>query len=192
MYKTRTYKMAKCPKHRPSWDEYFMILAKVAATRSTCLSRPAGAVIVLDKQVVATGYNGSMPGMPNCSDEGICFRRQMNVADHEKNDYARNVHAEANAIARAASKGIGISGATCYVTLFPCYTCLKLLVAAGIKEVVYELKYESMNQQRDQHWEEEAIKAGLKVRQLQLTEPTKNIVTDYVNKITSERNLKSE
>lgn len=182
----------KCIKHRPSWDEYFMILAKVAATRSTCLSRPTGAVIVLDKQVIATGYNGSMPGMPNCSDEGKCFRRHINVPDHEKSDYARNVHAEANAIARAARKGISIGGATLYVTLFPCYACLKLLVAAGIKELVYELKYETINTQRDLHWEEEARKAGLAIKQLELSEPTKKIVTDYVNSITSERKLASE
>ena len=181
-----------CAKHRPSWDEYFMILAKVAATRSTCLSRPTGAVIVLDKQILATGYNGSMPGMPNCSDEGRCFRRHLNVADHEKNDYARNVHAEANAIARAARKGISVHGSTLFVTLFPCYTCLKLLVAAGIKELVYELDYETINKQRDQHWIEEAKKAGLKIRRLLLSPPTKKIVTEYVNKITSERELQSE
>ena len=180
------------PKHRPSWDEYFLILAKVAATRSTCLSRPTGAVIVLGKQVLATGYNGSMPGMPNCSDEGACFRRCLNVPDHEKNDYARNVHAEANAIARAARKGISIQGATVYVTLFPCYTCLKLLVAAGIKELVYELDYETINNKRDTHWRQEAEKAGLKIRKLELLEQTKKIVIEYVNNITSARNLESE
>ncbi|MBW3001640.1 dCMP deaminase family protein [Candidatus Woesearchaeota archaeon] len=179
-------------KHRPSWDEYFMVLAKVAATRSTCLSRPTGAVIVLNKQVLATGYNGSMPGMPNCSDEGKCFRRNLNVPDHEKNDYARNVHAEANAIARAARKGIPIKDATLYVTLFPCYTCLKLLVAAGIKELIYELDYETLNKERDNHWREEAEKAGLIIRKLELADATKKIVTEYVNSITSARNLESE
>ena len=180
------------PKHRPSWDEYFLILAKVAATRSTCLSRPIGAVIVLNKQVLTTGYNGSMPGMANCSDEGRCFRRCMNVPDAEKNHYARNVHAEANAIARAARKGIGIQGASLYVTLFPCYTCLKLLVAAGIKELVYELDYETLNKQRDLHWRQEAENAGLKIRKLELIDATKKIVIEYVNNITSGRRLQSE
>ncbi|MBW3005036.1 cytidine/deoxycytidylate deaminase family protein [Candidatus Woesearchaeota archaeon] len=180
------------PKHRPSWDEYFMILAKVAATRSTCLSRPTGAVIVLNKQVLATGYNGSMPGMPNCSDEGLCFRRCMSVPDAEKNHYARNVHAEANAIARAARKGIPIQGATLYVTLFPCYTCLKLLVAAGIKELFYELDYETLNKERDNHWRQEAEKAGLKIKKLELADTTKRIVIEYVNSITSARKLESE
>lgn len=180
------------PKHRPSWDEYFMVLAKVAATRSTCLSRPTGAVIVLNKQILATGYNGSMPGMPNCSDEGKCFRRCMNVPDAEKNHYARNVHAEANAIARAARKGIPIHGATLYVTLFPCYSCLKLLVAAGIKELIYELDYETLNKERDKHWREEAEKAGLMIRKLELVDATKKIVTEYVNSTTSARNLESE
>ncbi|MBD3303815.1 CMP deaminase [Candidatus Woesearchaeota archaeon] len=180
------------PKHRPSWDEYFIVLAKVAATRSTCLSRPTGAVIVLNKQVLTTGYNGSMPGMPNCSDEGKCFRRCMNVSDAEKNHYARNVHAEANAIARAARKGIPIQGATLYVTLFPCYTCLKLLVAAGIKELVYEMDYETLDRKRDQHWRQEAEKAGLMIRKIELADATKKTVTEYVNSITSARNLESE
>jgi len=191
MSRIRICKMPE-PKHRPSWDEYFMTLAKVAATRSTCLSRPTGAVIILNKQVLTTGYNGSMPGMPNCSDEGTCFRRCMNVPDSEKNHYARNVHAEANAIARAARKGISIQGATLYVTLFPCYTCLKLLVAAGITELVYELDYETLNTKRDLHWREEAERAGLKIRKLELAEATKKIVTEYVNSVTSARKLESE
>ena len=84
---------------RPSWDEYFMLLAKLAATRSTCLSRPVGAVIVLDRQVLVTGYNGAIPGAPHCTDEGSCYRRSLSFAnDANKQNYCRSSHAEANAL----------------------------------------------------------------------------------------------
>ena len=95
--------MSKSSSARPSWDDYFLMLAKLAATRSTCLSRPTGAVIVLDRQVLATGYNGSMPGATHCLDEEECYRRKIRGYDEDnKYDVCRAIHAEANALAQAA------------------------------------------------------------------------------------------
>ena len=116
-----------------------MLIAKLVSTRSTCNSRPTGAVLVKDKQILATGYNGSMPGAPHCSDQVMpdgspyCHRRALNIADVDKYNYCRASHAEANAIAQAARYGVAIKGATLYVTLQPCFVCLKLLATAQIK-----------------------------------------------------------
>jgi dCMP deaminase len=155
---------------RPSWDEYFMILAKVAATRSTCISRPTGALIVRNKQVLSTGYNGSMPGIAHCSDEGACFRRSSGASDAGKYDNCRSVHAEANAIAQAAKNGVNIEGASVYVTLYPCYVCTKLLVQAGIKKVYYEFEYKSVDVKRDKLWAEALKQAGLKIQKIELSD----------------------
>ena len=116
-----------------------MLIAKLVSTRSTCNSRPTGAVLVKDRQILATGYNGSMPGAPHCSDQVMadgspyCHRRALNIADVDKYNYCRASHAEANAIAQAARYGVAIKGATLYVTLQPCFVCLKLLATAQIK-----------------------------------------------------------
>ena len=156
---------------RPSWDEYFLLLAKLAATRSTCLSRPVGAVIVLDKQVLATGYNGSVPGAPHCTDEGRCYRRSLEFAnDANKQNYCRSSHAEANALAQAARRGITIQGATVYQTLAPCYICTKLMAVAGIKRIVFEHEYESPDRQRDLMWRRAIEDAGMEVVQVRLSE----------------------
>lgn len=121
---------------RPSWDEYFLMLAKLASTRSTCLAYPVGAVIVRDRQVLATGYNGTVSGMPHCTDRGYCYP-SLETCTVSKELPSRAVHAEANAIAQAAKHGIPTNGATIYVTLEPCFNCLKLIVSAGITEVYY-------------------------------------------------------
>lgn len=160
----------KLIKVRPNWNEYFMILAKIAATRSTCISRPTGAVIVRNKQVLSTGYNGSMPNVEHCSDEGACFRRRSGAADAGKYDNCRSAHAEANAIAQAAKTGIDINGADIYVTLYPCYVCTKLLVQAGIKKVFYEYEYESQDEKRDKLWEEALKQANLKTEKIILSD----------------------
>jgi dCMP deaminase len=117
---------------RPSWDEYFMELAQVVAKRSTCNRRSVGAVLVRDKRILTTGYNGSPPGLPHCTDEGCLM-----VEGH----CVRAIHAEQNAIVQAALHGIDLSGATCYVTSSPCVHCAKMLIAAGIKRIVYLDKY---------------------------------------------------
>lgn len=125
---------------RPTWNEYFLMLAKLAATRSTCLAFPVGAVIVKNKQVVATGYNGSPSGSAHCTAQGYCYPG-LSSCDASKSLPSRAVHAEANAIAQAAKHGIATDGASIYVTLEPCLSCLKLIISAGIKEVFYETPF---------------------------------------------------
>lgn len=125
---------------RPTWDEYFLMLAKLAATRSTCLAFPVGAVIVKNQQVVATGYNGSPSGSAHCTTQGYCYPG-LSSCDASKTMPSRAVHAEANAIAQAAKHGIATVGGSIYVTLEPCLSCLKLIISAGIKEVFYETSF---------------------------------------------------
>lgn len=127
---------------RPTWDEYFLMLAKLAATRSTCLAFPVGAVIVKDRQVLATGYNGSPSGTAHCTAQGYCYPG-LSSCDASKTMPSRAVHAEANAIAQAAKHGISTHNAIIYVTLEPCLSCLKLIISAGIKEVFYETHFNS-------------------------------------------------
>lgn len=184
---------------RPTWDEYFMLIAKLVSTRSTCNSRPTGAVLVKDRQILATGYNGSMPGAPHCSDQVFpdgrpyCHRRALQVADAAKLNYCRASHAEANAIAQAARHGVAIKGATLYVTLEPCYICLKLLATAQIDKVYYELPYESADPERDRFWREQAIKeAGFSVyQQLSISPETLALVLPALTGPTSRRRLPS-
>ena len=127
---------------RPTWDEYFLMIAKLAATRSTCLAFPVGAVIVKNRQVLATGYNGSPSGSVHCTSQGFCYP-ELSSCDASKVLPSRSVHAEANAIAQAAKHGISTNGAVIYVTLEPCLYCLKLVISAGIKEVFYETPFNS-------------------------------------------------
>ncbi|MEB3885964.1 dCMP deaminase family protein [Lyngbya sp. CCY1209] len=130
------------PPIRPTWDEYFLMMAKLAATRSTCLAFPVGAVIVKDRQILATGYNGSPSGSVHCTAQGYCYPG-LSSCDASKTLPSRAVHAEANAIAQAAKHGISCTGASIYVTLEPCISCLKLIISAGIKEVYYETVFNS-------------------------------------------------
>ncbi|MEA5535478.1 dCMP deaminase family protein [Crocosphaera sp. XPORK-15E] len=125
---------------RPTWDEYFIMIAKLAATRSTCLAFPVGAVIVKDRQLLATGYNGSPSGSAHCTAQGFCYPG-LSSCDASSSLPSRAVHAEANAIAQAAKHGISTNGAFIYVTLEPCISCLKLIISAGIKEVFYETSF---------------------------------------------------
>lgn len=125
---------------RPSWDEYFMTLAEEVATRTTCLRRPVGAIIVKDKRILATGYNGVPSGLRHCSETG-CLRQQMNVPSGQRHEICRGLHAEQNAIIQAARYGIDISGASIYITTQPCVVCAKMLINANIKEVIYQNPY---------------------------------------------------
>jgi dCMP deaminase len=125
---------------RPTWDEYFIMIAKLAATRSTCLAFPVGAVIVKDRQLLATGYNGSPSGSAHCTAQGFCYPG-LSSCDASSSLPSRAVHAEANAIAQAAKHGISTNGAFIYVTLEPCVSCLKLIISAGIKKVFYETEF---------------------------------------------------
>ena len=115
-------------KNRTSWDKYFMQIALDVSTRSTCDRKFVGAVIVRDKMILSTGYNGSIRGLPHCDEVG-----------HEMDNghCVRTVHAEANAIVQAARNGAGIEGADIYVTASPCYNCFKLIANSGIKRIFY-------------------------------------------------------
>ena len=120
--------------NRPSWHEYFMRIAMLAATRSTCLRRQVGAVIVKDKKVLATGYNGSPSGLKHCLEVG-CMREEMGIPSGQRHELCRAIHAEQNAIIQAATSGISISGGILYSTTFPCILCAKMLINAHIKEI---------------------------------------------------------
>lgn len=117
---------------RPDFDHYFNGMAQVAATRATCTRLKVGAVLVTDNQVAATGYNGSAPGMPHCEEAGC------DVVD---NHCVRTVHAEMNALAQAARRGVKIEGSTVYTTASPCWDCFRVLVNAGVKRFVYAMDY---------------------------------------------------
>lgn len=127
-------------KVRPSWDDYFMEIARVVATRSTCLRRQVGAVLVKEKRILTTGYNGAPRGLAHCLEVG-CLREQLGIPSGERQELCRGLHAEQNAIIQAAYHGVSIAGATLYCTHQPCITCAKMLINAGIKRIVYEEAY---------------------------------------------------
>lgn len=133
--------MKKIEERKP-WDEYFMDIANLVSSRSTCLSRKVGAVIVSEKHIISTGYNGPASGVKHCSELGGCIRRQM--PDYKSGAYLELCpasHAEQNAIAFAAKFGIPTNGATIYVTAFPCKDCMNSIINSGIKKIVYEGEY---------------------------------------------------
>jgi dCMP deaminase len=125
---------------RPSWDEYFVEMARVIASRSTCLRRHVGALLVRDKRVLATGYNGAPAGLPHCEEVG-CRREELGVASGQRSELCRGLHAEQNAIIQGALHGVSVRGATLYCTTQPCVICAKMLINAGIKRIVYEGEY---------------------------------------------------
>lgn len=128
--------------NRPSWDEYFMEMAEVTAKRSTCLRRQVGAVIVQDKHIIATGYNGAPRGIEHCGErEGGCLREELGVPSGEKHELCRALHAEQNAIIQAATLGQSVEGATIYVTNQPCVICAKMLINAGIEKIIVKEGY---------------------------------------------------
>lgn len=116
------------PRQRASWDEYFMQIARIVASRATCDRKHVGAVIVRDKSILATGYNGSIRGLSHCDDDGHMM---------EDGHCVRTIHAEANAIIQAAKNGVSIEGATIYVTASPCWGCFKMIANASLSKIVY-------------------------------------------------------
>ena len=121
---------------RPSWDDYFMEIAQVVSKRSNCTRRHVAAIIVKDRHILSTGYNGTPHGVRNCFDGG-CPRCSGDVASGTHLEECLCVHAEQNAICQAAFFGHAIKDATIYITISPCLTCAKLIINSGIKEVVY-------------------------------------------------------
>ncbi|MCI2061290.1 MAG: dCMP deaminase family protein [Eubacteriaceae bacterium] len=146
---------------RMSWDEYFMEMAELASKRSTCLRRQVGAVVVQDRHVIATGYNGAPRGIEHCIDRGSCYREDHHIPSGERHELCRALHAEQNAIIQAATLAQSIEGATMYITNQPCVICAKMIINAGIRRIVV----------RDGYPDEMAVEmleeAGLKIVMLE-------------------------
>ncbi|HDI78973.1 MAG TPA: cytidine deaminase [Desulfobacteraceae bacterium] len=145
---------------RPSWHEYFMEIARMVSKRSTCLRRKVGAVLVKEKRILATGYNGAPSGLRHCEEVG-CLREASSIPSGQRHELCRGLHAEQNAIIQAAFHGISIRGATLYCTNKPCIICTKMLINAGIKEIIYEQGYD------DPLADEMLKEAGIKIRRFQ-------------------------
>ena len=128
---------------RPSWPEYFMDIARMVAKRSTCLRRHVGAILVKDKRILATGYNGAPAGLKHCEEVG-CLREKISVPSGERHELCRGLHAEQNVIIQAAYYGIPIANSTIYCTNKPCIICAKMIINAGINKIVYENGYNDL------------------------------------------------
>ena len=126
---------------RLSWHQYFLMITRQVAERSTCTRAKVGATIVRDRSIIATGYNGAPAGLPHCTDVGcLVYRSQTPDGETEENCF-RTIHAEINAIAQAARNGSAIRDASIYITHSPCFHCLKTLVNTGVKHIFYEKPY---------------------------------------------------
>ena len=147
--------------NRPTWEEYFMEITCLVAKRATCLRRQVGAVLVMDKRLLATGYNGAPSGLAHCLEVG-CLREKRQIPSGERHELCRGLHAEQNVIIQAAFHGIRIQGSTLYCTNLPCAICTKMLINAGIQEIVYEGGY------GDDLSKEMLLEARIPIRQLSL------------------------
>ena len=125
---------------RPGWDQYFMSITRVVAQRSTCLRRQIGAIIILDRRILTTGYNGAPAGIAHCAEAG-CVREREGIASGERHELCRGLHAEQNAIIQAALSGVSIKGGTLYTTHHPCVLCAKMIINAGLVQVIYTSPY---------------------------------------------------
>lgn len=134
---------------RPSWDEYFMEIARTTAKRATCDRGRAAAIIVKERRILCTGYVGSPVGIEHCDDVGHEMVEMINENGEESMHCIRTSHAEQNAICQAAKFGTSIDGATMYAKLEPCYTCAKMIINCGIKRVVVEKRYHAGQRTRD-------------------------------------------
>lgn len=125
---------------RPDWHSYFMDIAEIVSKRSTCIRRKVGALIVKDKRILSTGYNGAPSNLPHCWEKG-CLREKLNVPPGHRHELCRGLHAEQNAIIQAAYHGVSIKDAILYSTHLPCSICMKMLINAGIRWIVYKDGY---------------------------------------------------
>jgi dCMP deaminase len=126
---------------RPSWPEYFMAITRLVAKRSTCLRRSVGAILVKEKRILATGYNGAPAGVRHCEEVG-CLRENSSIPSGTRHELCRGIHAEQNVIIQAAYHGISIRDATLYCTNKPCVICSKMIINAGIKKIYYDEGYD--------------------------------------------------
>lgn len=175
--------------NRPSWHEYFMMLAKMVSVRSTCNSRKVGAVIVRNNRILATGYNGAVHGAPHCIDRGpdFCMRRSIGAHDADKYNYCISSHAEVNAIDQAARFGIPLEGAVLYCTLEPCNWCFKQLIQAGIREIYFEHIYESKNKEFDLYWRQ-VMESDENIRvfqQVTISDDARDMVIDVLHGVST-------
>lgn len=126
--------------NRPDWDNYFMEIAQLVSKRSTCLRRKVGAVLVKEKRILATGYNGAPTGLAHCKEVG-CVREKLKIPSGERHELCRGLHAEQNAILQSAYHGVSIKGSKLYITCHPCSVCAKMIINAGIEEVIIKEGY---------------------------------------------------
>lgn len=133
--------MAYMEDSRLSWDEYFMQMAELTSQRSTCMRRHVGAVIVQNKHVIATGYNGAPRGLRHCAEIGGCLREDLHIPSGERHELCRALHAEQNAIIQAAVLGQSVDGGSIYITHQPCAICSKMIINAGISRIVVREGY---------------------------------------------------
>lgn len=132
---------------RPSWDDYFMDITVLVAKRSTCTRRAVGAVVVRDRRILSTGYNGAPSGVRHCGETG-CLRERLNIESGQRHELCRGIHAEQNAIIQAAFHGVSIRGAALYCTNLPCSICAKMIINAGISKIIYLAGYaDSLSQE---------------------------------------------
>ena len=126
--------------NRPSWDAYFMNITNLVAERSTCLRRAVGAVLVKDKRILSTGYNGAPANLKHCAEVG-CLREQLGIESGKMHELCRGIHAEQNAIIQAAYHGVSVQGAVIYCTNQPCSICARMIINAGIVKIYYQSGY---------------------------------------------------
>jgi dCMP deaminase len=143
---------------RPSWDEYFLEMAEVISRRSTCLRRHVGAILVRDKRILSTGYNGAPSGLPHCIEVG-CRRAELGIPSGQRPELCRALHAEQNAIIQAALHGVDTHASTLYCTHQPCIICAKMLINAGVIRIVYQGDYD------DEMAREMLTQAGIEMAQ---------------------------
>ncbi len=144
---------------RPSWEQYFMDIVEIVSRRSTCLRRKVGAILVRDKRILATGYNGAPTGLRHCLERG-CLRDELRIPSGERHELCRGLHAEQNAIIQAALHGVSVRGAVLYCTNHPCIICSKMIVNSGITGIVFREGYS------DRLSEEILREAAIPVRKL--------------------------
>ena len=148
-------------KGRPDWDTYFMEIAMLVSRRSTCLRRQVGAVVVKERNILSTGYNGAPSGITHCEVTG-CLREKLNVPSGERHELCRGLHAEQNAIIQAAYHGTSIKDSVLYCTNLPCSICSKMIINAGIKKIIYKDGY------MDKLAEEMITESGIEIERLEL------------------------
>lgn len=165
---------------RPTWDQYFMRMAFMAASRSSCTRRKVGAVIVKDNHVIATGYNGPPAGLANCDLVG-CIRDDLNVPSGERHELCRGLHAEQNAIIQAAVHGSSIRDSVIYITTHPCVVCSKMIINSHLTEIVFAEGYP------DELAELMLIESSIKKRKFSLPDnEVKVMLGDYYSSLTGE------